>query len=104
MRWRLGSKGTPDSVIVFQDGKILVGSRSKFDPSTKDRLDKELNDAIQLINGTNKLPNAARLEALSLIQYYSQDRPVDAESCNLPVISSINVEIIPILCNIMINQ
>lgn len=83
LRWRLGSRGTPDSIIVFQDGKIQVGSRSKFDPSTKDRLDKELNDAIQLINGTNKLPLALRLKALSLIQYYSQDSPVDAESWRL---------------------
>lgn len=80
LRWQLGSKGTPDSVIVFQDGRILVGSRSKFDPVTKDRLDGELNAAMQIINGTNTLPDAVRLKALSRIQYYSQDSPVDAES------------------------
>jgi tetratricopeptide (TPR) repeat protein len=83
LRWRLGSKGTPDSVIVFQEGRVLVGSRSKFDPATKNRLDTELNAAIQLINETNNHPDAVRLKALSHIQYYSQDRPVDAESWRL---------------------
>jgi tetratricopeptide (TPR) repeat protein len=83
LRWRLGSKGTPDSVIVFQDGRGLVGSRSKFDPASKNRLDGELTAAIEIINGTNKLPDAVRLKALSHIQYYSQDRPVDAESWRL---------------------
>ena len=83
LRWRLGTRGTPDSVIVFQDGRVLVGSRSKFDPATKDRLDAELNAAIQIINGTNKLPDALRLKAISLTQYYSQDRPVDGESWRL---------------------
>ena len=83
LRWRLGSKGTPDSVIVSQDGRVLVGSRAKFDPATKERLDAELNAAIQLIDGTNKFPDAVRLKALSHIRYYSQDRQVDAESWRL---------------------
>jgi tetratricopeptide (TPR) repeat protein len=75
LRWRLGSKGTPDSVIVFRDGRVQVGSRSKFDPSAKDRLDAELAAAIKLLNATWKVPDA--------IQYYSEDNSVDAEGWGL---------------------
>jgi tetratricopeptide (TPR) repeat protein len=70
LRWRLSSRGTPDSVIVFGDGRILVGSRSKFDPSAKDRLDAELAAAIKLLNATMKVPD--------VILYYSDDNIVDA--------------------------
>lgn len=80
LRWRLGSKGTVDSAIVFSDGRIQVGSRLKFSPSIKDQLDAEMSTIIQLLNTTGKVPDASRKQALSTIQYYSGDNVVDAES------------------------
>lgn len=80
LRWSLGSTSKPDTAIVFLDGWIQVGSSLKFDPTAKDQLDSELNSVIRLLNSTVKVPDASRRQALDSAQYYSGDKPVDAET------------------------
>lgn len=78
LRWSFGRSGTVDSAIVFSDGRVQVGSQSKFAPSIKDQLDSELSAVIQLLNATGKVPDVSRKQAQHLAQYYSGDNVVDA--------------------------
>ncbi len=80
LRWRLGSRGTVDSAIVFSDGRVQIGSSSKFAPLVKDQMDSELITILQLLNATGKITDAFRMRALNEIQYYSGDNAVDAAS------------------------
>ena len=80
--WSFNKEGKGDSGFIYSDGKILVGSPDKFDPSVKDRLDIELKAAIDLVNSTEPLSedqrNATEGEAL----YYSGGETVDARTWN----------------------
>jgi len=80
LRWLLDSTSKADTVIVFSDGWIQIGSPLKFDPTAKDQLDSELISVIQLLNSTVEVSNASMRQALDSAQYYSGDSPVDAET------------------------
>lgn len=79
--WSFDNKGKSDAGFIYSDGKILVGSQDKFDPSVKDRLDGELKAAIELVNSTRPLPVDQR-SAVEGAVYYSGGKRVDAATWN----------------------
>jgi len=79
--WSFNKPGKSDTGFIYSDGRITVGSLDLFAPSVKDRLDKELLAAINLVNSTQALtfdPNRLMAGAV----YYSGGEKVDALTWN----------------------
>jgi len=71
-------KGTTgDWAFVFADGRIVVASTVKFDMATKDTLEKELNDVMDLINAAGgKITQESRTKALDDTVHYASEQGI----------------------------
>jgi len=79
--WSFNNNGKGDTGFIYSDGRIMVGSQDKFDPSVKDRLDGELKAATELVNSTEPLPEDRRGTIEGAV-YYSGGKSVDAATWN----------------------
>ncbi len=79
--WSFSKEGKGDIGFVYADGRILVGSQDKFDPSVKERLDGELKAAIDILNSSLLLTKDQRRATQAAI-YYSGGQRVDAGTWN----------------------
>jgi hypothetical protein len=68
---------TGDWAFVFADGRIVVASTVEFDLAAKDKLAKELNDIMDIINVVGGgITNEARNSAQDSAIYYSSENGV----------------------------
>ena len=80
--WSFSKKGKSDTGLIYSNGKIVVGSQDKFDPTVGDRMEGELKTAIELLNSTQRVDKDHKLKALENVSYYSGQQLVDAMTWN----------------------
>jgi tetratricopeptide (TPR) repeat protein len=86
VKWPLSESARADKALVNSSGWIEVGSRARFDPSSRDKMDKELTLILDVVNGTLKNTTGSsisaeeRKRAINSTVYYSGDNIVDART------------------------
>jgi tetratricopeptide (TPR) repeat protein len=86
IKWLLDTSSRADRALVNSTGRVVVGSRAKFDPSSKAKMDRELNVTLDAVSKTllNKtkygISKEEREHAIISAVYYSGDNIVNART------------------------